>query len=127
MQFLRRDLLGLKPNISLCPGARHDDGRAHGTELRRYRPGISWRASALVSSAIFPDTPDDGVVAGACAGNVDRLHIRMIAKVLAGFDSTRDDLECAKFDQRLQCILQDIQQVIVDRIQLEDHHGMLGE
>ena len=90
------------------------------------RRGFFGVPAAQLVSPLFAGAPDDRVVGRAGPGDVDGLHQRMVAQVLA-HSASHERCAGSRANQRLQGRLEELDQVVVDRVHLQHHHFVFGE
>jgi hypothetical protein len=127
VEFLGGDLLGLERQIGTVPGAWNHDGRADCTQLRGDALGEPGGPCGAVGLAFCPRAPDDDVVRGLGASDVDLVDRVVAAQVRAFGSPSAHDPEGTDVDQGCQGGLQERSQVVVHRVELEQHDLVLGE
>ena len=109
------------------PRSRHDDRRADGAEFGGDPSDVARRAPALGRFPGVARPPDDRVVRGLRAGDVDLLDPGMLTQIRADIGTPAHDPQRIRVDQRLQRGLQDVVQVVVHGIELEQRDLVLDE
>lgn len=109
----------LLAQVALVPRPRHDDDRRDVAQLggeRLVQQGAPLGLAALARGA---GAEDDGLEGFIRAGQVDRVHGRMGAKIRALVGAASHDAQEAAQHQRLQALLQQWAQIGVDGVELE--------
>ena len=81
VQLLSCYVFCLKADVRARPRPGHHNGGADCAQLGRDLSMVLRRIRSLVAGALLSGAPDDGIVGGFCAGNVDFLHQGMPAQV----------------------------------------------
>ena len=120
MQLLRRDVFGLKFQISARPRARHHDRRAHCAQFRCEPFGVFGRVCFAVFFAFGTGAPDNRVMRAGSTGHMQFLYQRMFCQIGTGRAVAFDDAHKVAVDQWLQGDVQIVGEVVVDRVHLQN-------